>query len=463
MTIYKSKVVIKFDWVMDFGVLPEVRDLIKPNQDVEVRFIEDDEYTTYVLFLLNEKIGEVQSWNFEKLDSLINANNINSTKIICAHKNEISVCFEIIKKIDDIGTPKLANGDSAGIYKISINNGACLYIGQSQNINRRIKKHWESLNAGDHHNVSLQGYFQTYGKESASFEIVEVVPLTDQSSIAQQKQLEERERYWIKQLRESNLVVANATDGDFVETKKTIKETEQNKKINHLAFDLRIKVEKAKIKNDIESLKYELLQIEKNISNESNRIEPLRNKLIAIKKEVKANSGFFNRLFSSVSKLELNDLVNKEFELSLEVDNESKELRRLFDLAKDRKGTIQDLTNKRNKLRSSKQIENVGLKYIRINVEREKYFDVKNCVFSFKCSKKWDELEGTVNEKIKFCSDCNKHVYHVEDSGSYLRHIKLGECVAVFSEAKSKSLAGPTVGVPADYNSSLENEDDLPF
>lgn len=78
---------------------------------------------------------------------------------------------------------------SSGIYLIkNIQNGRC-YIGQSQNIYRRIGAHKRLLRSNKHYNYALQKEWNKYGQDSFDFSVVE---LCDTSI------LDEREIYYIK-------------------------------------------------------------------------------------------------------------------------------------------------------------------------------------------------------------------------------------------------------------------------
>jgi hypothetical protein len=36
---------------------------------------------------------------------------------------------------------------------------------------------------------------------------------------------------------------------------------------------------------------------------------------------------------------------------------------------------------------------------------------IRNCRFAYKCSAKWEDLQETGDEFIRFCDDCEKEVY----------------------------------------------------
>lgn len=62
-------------------------------------------------------------------------------------------------------------------------------------------------------------------------------------------------------------------------------------------------------------------------------------------------------------------------------------------------------------------------------------FTIRNCVFSIKCKKKWENMESDMddddNENIKFCSDCQKEVYLCETDEDLARNIKLNRCISI--------------------------------
>lgn len=80
------------------------------------------------------------------------------------------------------------------IYKISnIINGK-IYIGSTNNYNRRIKSHIKSLNNNCHKNTRLQRSWNKYGSNNFKFEILENV----------NGNLLEREQYYINTLKSYN-------------------------------------------------------------------------------------------------------------------------------------------------------------------------------------------------------------------------------------------------------------------
>ena len=57
---------------------------------------------------------------------------------------------------------------------------------------------------------------------------------------------------------------------------------------------------------------------------------------------------------------------------------------------------------------------------------------VRNCDVRFEivCPMKWDELEATKDELIKFCKECKKEVYCCKSPREAKKHAKLDHCIA---------------------------------
>jgi len=61
--------------------------------------------------------------------------------------------------------------------------------------------------------------------------------------------------------------------------------------------------------------------------------------------------------------------------------------------------------------------------------------NIRNCIFGFKCSKHWEALSSTSNEGIKFCDDCQKPVYLINEQTELVKAIELNRCVAINSNS----------------------------
>lgn len=75
-----------------------------------------------------------------------------------------------------------------GIYKITNIINGHVYIGQAENIDKRIQKHMNALISGYHVNRHLQNSWNKYGADKFTFSVIEECELD---------KLTEREQYWI--------------------------------------------------------------------------------------------------------------------------------------------------------------------------------------------------------------------------------------------------------------------------
>jgi len=60
---------------------------------------------------------------------------------------------------------------------------------------------------------------------------------------------------------------------------------------------------------------------------------------------------------------------------------------------------------------------------------------IENCEprFEFECPKRWEHLQATGDEKVRFCDACQKPVFHCDTVAEAQEHAWEGECVAIDS------------------------------
>lgn len=88
-----------------------------------------------------------------------------------------------------------------GIYKIINTKNNKIYIGQSNNIERRFKEH---MSKGWKSRIPLDIAVEKYGKENFQLEILEECPIED---------LNEKESYWIHYYKQLKFNMYNCNDG----------------------------------------------------------------------------------------------------------------------------------------------------------------------------------------------------------------------------------------------------------
>ncbi len=92
--------------------------------------------------------------------------------------------------------PRVADGRLPGIYAISIASRSPRYIGQARDMNERLRKHWEELTLGVHHNLPLRDLWRELGGRGFTADVVELAP-KDLTELALSQWLHDRERHWM--------------------------------------------------------------------------------------------------------------------------------------------------------------------------------------------------------------------------------------------------------------------------
>ena len=56
---------------------------------------------------------------------------------------------------------------------------------------------------------------------------------------------------------------------------------------------------------------------------------------------------------------------------------------------------------------------------------------IRNCVFSFRCEKKWGNLEQLSDDRVRFCHDCRRTVHFCRTDGELREAITRNDCVCI--------------------------------
>lgn len=75
------------------------------------------------------------------------------------------------------------------IYKIECSENGYVYIGQTNNPDRREREHFGKLKSGSHPNRTLQADFNQYGKPAFSFDVIEALEIENKRQL---------EQYWLE-------------------------------------------------------------------------------------------------------------------------------------------------------------------------------------------------------------------------------------------------------------------------
>lgn len=120
-------------------------------------------------------------------------------QINCEKTYSSSIPLKIIleQEVQSISPPRLAHGKVAGVYRISIRGFPEIYVGQSRDMNERIRSHWRELAHSVHSNPVMRQLWKTMGGDEFEGGIIEAAPpgLNDHDLSLW---LQSREEYWIE-------------------------------------------------------------------------------------------------------------------------------------------------------------------------------------------------------------------------------------------------------------------------
>ena len=71
-------------------------------------------------------------------------------------------------------------------------------------------------------------------------------------------------------------------------------------------------------------------------------------------------------------------------------------------------------------------------------------FEIKNC-FEFVCPLKWDNLQKTDNNDIRFCGSCDKQVFKASSLKSFSKLANENKCVAYTENDGVPTIMGETI------------------
>ena len=87
--------------------------------------------------------------------------------------------------------------------------------------------------------------------------------------------------------------------------------------------------------------------------------------------------------------------------------------------------------------------------------------DILNCdraipkesiYFSYRCPRKWDVLESTSQQSVRFCQACQENVYYCTTKEDAEQHAKQGHCIVIdaqFSNTKQRIRGRVAIAKPS--------------
>ena len=292
------------------------------------------------VFLSGHKVGHIDRESATRVSPLLQKGVTFQIEVGTISSQTIKIRLTHEMADLEVSSPKLSLQNASGIYKISISAGQYVYIGQSNAVNSRLKKHWTDLAAHAHANKHLQAHWADVGESYFSAEIVELVPVHLAKGLEQQRWLADREKYWIEKYRKTSNCL-NILDGEVIATKKALAELVSEEK----AHDLKIKEEKKQIT-------VELKILEEKLKRARTHKYDLDSKVKELASFVFKNSGVIGFFVGSSTKSVVDQkkvaLESCRFQLQVAQTDEQQLSEKISNLKQKRRG-----------LKTTKQIENL--------------------------------------------------------------------------------------------------------
>jgi hypothetical protein len=97
---------------------------------------------------------------------------------------------------------------------------------------------------------------------------------------------------------------------------------------------------------------------------------------------------------------------------------------------------------------------------------------IRNCAWGYRCDKKWESLDITDNDDVRFCNGCQREVHNTHSSDELVKNISLNRCVNFSSlmldmesgiEEESEQLLGYPADFRTDERAFFADDEDIPF
>jgi len=87
---------------------------------------------------------------------------------------------------------------------------------------------------------------------------------------------------------------------------------------------------------------------------------------------------------------------------------------------------------------------------------------IRNCVFGFRCAQNWEAMDETSRANVRFCRECAKDVYFVDNTIELSEAIGLNRCVAIMPAPFEDNSTSDTVIISLGMVSSYEETHNKP-
>jgi hypothetical protein len=210
------------------------------------------------VLISGHRIGHLDQGSAKAIFPLLTSGANYQVRVDCAAiraASERTIPLEVVLTIDlqeEINAPRPVSGRGAGLYCIKVEGASGIYIGQANDVNKRVSKHWKDLTLGSHANSRLQEVWNRLGPHAFAVSVLECAP-TGLSPLELQRWLGDRERLAIEEARRSGDCL-NIQDGEIVTTKAALAEYEKERRKADREHNAFVRGRKREIKSEIEAL-----------------------------------------------------------------------------------------------------------------------------------------------------------------------------------------------------------------
>ncbi len=82
---------------------------------------------------------------------------------------------------------------------------------------------------------------------------------------------------------------------------------------------------------------------------------------------------------------------------------------------------------------------------------------IRNCIFAFKCEQKWEEMQITKKQNVKFCLSCQKEVFFCSTDKQLKDAIVLNRCISIEYVEQINNQTIRLMGMPRRNQSDIDN------
>lgn len=238
------------------------------------------------VYMLGHHIGYIDKKSAKWVSRLVEEGDDFFVEVIEGNDSNV-IPIKITISFDSVKAPKPVEGSLGGIYRITICSLQQVYVGQSNDINRRISSHWLDLQMGRHANSELQSAWNVGGAADLKVDVIEQAA-SGQTELERQRWLGAREKYWISHYRDLGNSI-NILDGEIVETKAARIQFEAEVAAKSRDHDTYVKNRKHVIAAEMQVLNAR-------VSPTTDQICALYSNLNAAEARIRESSGLFARL-----------------------------------------------------------------------------------------------------------------------------------------------------------------------